>query len=154
MEIRPNPMTQETKERLERELSRAKDEVLAAGHRAGEAAKQGDLRENSGYELARDEQSAARAQVLMLKQSLLQPQIIEPRQETDHVEVGNKLTIQFEDGSQLDLTLLGSEDGGTKDSWLSCDTPIGQGVLGKKPGDEITLESGKIKILKVGPGDF
>ena len=147
-------MTKETKERLERELDEAKKEVVAAGRRAGEAAKQGDLRENSGYELAREEQAAAQAQVLMLKQSLLKPQIIEPRQETGTVGLGNKVTVQFEDGSQMSLNLLGSEDGATKDDWLSCDTPIGKGVLGKKAGDEVTLESGKIKILKVEPGDF
>ena len=154
MNIKPNPMTQETKERLERELGEAKKEVVAAGRRAGEAAKQGDLRENSGYELARDEQAAAQAQVLMLKQALLKPQIIEPRLETGTVGLGNKVTIQFEDGSQMDLTVLGSEDGATKDSWLSCDTPIGKGVLGKKAGDEVTLDSGKIRIIKVAPGDF
>lgn len=154
MIIKPNPMTQETKERLERELEGAKAEVVAAGRRAGEAAKQGDLRENSGYELAREEQAAAQAQVLMLKQSLLKPQIIEPRLETGTVGLGNKVTIQFEDGSQMPLTLLGSEDGATKDGWLSCDTPIGKEILGRSAGDEVTLDSGKIKLLKVEPGDF
>lgn len=154
MNIKPNPMTKETKERLERELAEAKKEVVAAGRRAGEAAKQGDLRENSGYELARDEQAAAQAQVLMLKQSLLKPQIIEPRQETATIGLGNKVTVQFEDGSQMSLTLLGSEDGATRDEWLSCDTPIGKEILGRSAGDEVTLESGRIKILKVEPGDF
>lgn len=154
MNIKPNPMTKETKERLERELAEAKKEVVAAGRRAGEAAKQGDLRENSGYELARDEQAAAQAQVLMLKQSLLKPQIIEPRLETGTAQLGNKVTVQFEDGSQMDLTLLGSEDGATKDSWLSCDTPIGKGILGRSAGDEVTLESGRIRLIKIEPGDF
>jgi|SRR5581483_815606 len=154
MEIKPNPMTRETKERLERELEETKAEVLASGHRIGEAAKQGDLRENSAYEMAREEQAAARAKVLFLKNSLLKPQIIEPRRETETVGIGNKVTVQFSDGSQLTLTLLGSEDGATRDEWLSCDTPIGKAILGKKAGDEVELESGRIKILAILPGDF
>lgn len=154
MEIKPNPMTQETRERLERELEETKAEVLAAGRRVGEAAKQGDLRENSAYEMAREEQAAARAKVLVLKNSLLKPQIITPRQETDTVGLGNKVTLQFDDGSEMTLTLLGTEDGATRDEWLSCDTPIGKGILGKKAGDSVTLESGTVKILKIEPGDF
>lgn len=147
-------MTELTKERLVRELAEARAEVIAAGRRAGEAAKHGDLRENSAYEQARDEQDLARVKVLELRRILLKPQLIHPRTETDTIDLGNKVTLQYDDGSTFALNVLGSEDGGTKDDWLSCETPLAKAIIGKKIGDVVTLESGKVTILKVEPGDF
>lgn len=147
-------MTEATRERLMRELEETKNEVVAAGRRAGEAATFGDLRENAAYEIARDEQSSARAKVIMLKQSLLRPQVIRPRKDSSTIDLGNKFILEFQDGSKIEMNLLGSEDGGTNENWLSCDTPIGKAIIGKTVGDEVNLESGKVKILKIEPGDF
>jgi len=154
MEIKPNPMTELTRERLMRELEEAKQEVVAAGRRAGEAASQGDLRENAAYDQARDEQTLARARVIFLKESLLKSYILHSRKETSTIDLGNKVTFEFQDGSKIEMNILGREDGGTNNNWLSYNTPLGQAVLGKCQGNEVNLESGKVKILKIEPGDF
>src|ERR1700716_3593840 len=103
MEIKQNSMTEITKERLIHELEESKHEVIAAGKRAGAAASHGDLRENSAYDQARDEQTLARARVLQLKQSLFQSQILHPRKETNTIDLGNKVTLEFQDGSKIEM---------------------------------------------------
>ena len=108
-----------------------------------DAASHGDLKENAEYHAAREEQS-----LIVRKIQLLQThspfQIIEYSEiETDKVGFGNKVTIREEGKDEAeDYYLLGPIES-ELDLYpliVTYKTPFAQAMIGKKIGENFTLE--------------
>ncbi|MDQ8187989.1 transcription elongation factor GreA [Pelagicoccus sp. SDUM812002] len=106
-----------------------------------EARELGDLKENSEYKMAKQDQ-----QILMSRRNLLEADIKRAQitdftsATTETVGIGNVVTLKDEkDGSEVTYTLLGAWDGDPENFVISYLTPLGKSMLGKRIGDEVSV---------------
>lgn len=106
------------------------------------AREHGDLKENSEYKMAKQDQ-----QVLMGKKTLLEKDLGRARitdfkeASNEQVSVGSVVTVRAGSG-QTTYTLLGVWDGNPDKNILSYKTPMGAALLGKKVGDTVKVKTG------------
>ena len=108
----------------------------------------GDLSENFEYHAAKNEQGLLERRIVMLRDRLDRAVIIdESQRSTDTVNVGSSVEIEDEHGERMQVEI--SSVGG-----VSPDSPVGRALLGRKVGDEVTVEaprgSWRARILSVG----
>ncbi len=106
-----------------------------------EARELGDLKENSEYKMAKQDQ-----QILMSRRNLLEADIKRSQitdftsATTETIGIGNIVTLKDEkDGTEVTYTLLGAWDGDPDNYIISYLTPLGKSMLGKRIGDEVTV---------------
>ena len=141
-------------EKLSAELEKLTGiERPALAGRLRDAIKMGDLSENADYIAAKEDQAFLEGRILEIEEILRQAVIIEKDAPTDQVSVGNKVTIVEEDGEPETYTLVGAQEADPRNGMISNESPIGDALLGKKTGDEVTVEtpSGQIvfSVLKI-----
>lgn len=150
------PMTIEGKEKLENELEELKttkrDEVV---ERIKIAREFGDLSENSEYESAREEQAFIEGRISTIENMLLHAEIIDHSQsDKDEVTFGKSVTfIELPDGEEETYTIVGKDEADPFAGKISNESPIAQALIGKKLGDEASIETPggdiKIKIIQI-----
>ncbi|MBQ2799007.1 MAG: transcription elongation factor GreA [Ruminiclostridium sp.] len=103
----------------------------------------GDLSENSEYDEAKNEQGIVEARIAEIEATLMNVRVLdEDELTTEHVSVGNKVILEsLDDGKVLKISLVGSKEVDVKEMKLSDESPIGKACIGKKLGEEITVEA-------------
>ena len=138
------PMTKEGKEKLEQELEYLKTvkrkEVV---ERIKIARGFGDLSENSEYDAAKDEQAFVESRIQMLENMIRNAVIIEEDKENpDVVSLGKSVTfIALPDGEEETYTIVGSAEADPFEGKISNDSPIAKSLLGRRVGDEVTVQT-------------
>jgi transcription elongation factor GreA len=141
-------LTQAQKEQLEAELAELEGPRRAEAVQAIATARGfGDLSENFEYHAAKNEQGLLERRILMLRDRLDRAVIIDESERTaDTVSVGSSVEIEDEQGEKMQVEI--SSVGG-----VSPDSPVGRALLGRKVGDEVTIEaprrSWRARILSV-----
>ena len=109
----------------------------------GVARSYGDLRENFEFKAAKQMQA-----VLMRRKSELEQMLHRARgtdfsnADTSQISIGTIITLrEAESGQEESYTVLGAWDGDPERHIISYQTAIGQSLLGKKPGDRVTLNT-------------
>jgi transcription elongation factor GreA len=121
----------------------------------GEAREQGDLRENAGYQYAREKQADVIRRMREIEDKLANVRLIEETDiAKDEVRIGAKVTLEdVTDKSQMTWTFVGQEESDPANGKLSVHSPLGEGLLGHKIGEtaEVALPIGKkkYKIIKI-----
>lgn len=155
-------MTRETYKRLleQKEEIRRKLRKTRAGLREA-AGGSGEWHDNFAFEQAQREVDQLVAQLLKYTKILQEPQFIEPNQNAEKVGIGNTVRLKFEgDNEEVEYTILGPEDYGTRPTWIPFTSPVAQAILGRERGEVISfnpqpqLDSIKLKIVEIKPGDF
>ena len=115
-----------------------------------EARDKGDLSENAEYDAAKEAQGIMEAKLSQLKGLISNARLIdETRVQTDEVQILNKVKIKnTKNNAVMTYTLVSDSEANLKEGKISVNTPIAQGLLGKKVGDvaEITVPQGKIAL--------
>jgi len=141
-------LTQAQKDQLESELAELegprRQEVVKA---IATARGFGDLSENFEYHAAKNEQGLLERRIRMLRDRLHRAVIVdESARATDTVGVGSSVEIEDEQGERMEVEI--SSVGG-----VSPDSPVGQALMGRKAGDEVTIAaprgSWRARILSV-----
>lgn len=138
------PMTKEGKEKLEQELEYLKTvkrkEVV---ERIKIARGFGDLSENSEYDAAKDEQAFVEARIQTLENMIRNAIIIEEDTENpDVVSLGKSVTfIELPDGEEETYTIVGSAEADPFEGKISNDSPIAKSLLGRRVGEEVTVQT-------------
>ena len=141
-------LTQAQKEQLEAELADLegprREEVVKA---IATARGFGDLSENFEYHAAKNEQGLLERRITMLRDRLQRSVVVdESARARDTVGVGATVEIEDEQGEKMQVEI--SSVGG-----VSPDSPVGRALMGRKVGDEVTIEaprgSWRAKILSV-----
>lgn len=133
--------------------SRGRHEVAAA---IAEARDKGDISENAEYEAAKDAQGMLELKISELEAVLAQARIIDETQlDTSKVVVLTKVKIRnLQNNKEIEYQLVSESEANLKKKKISVNSPIGEGLLGKKVGEvaEIQTPGGVIKfeILKIG----
>ncbi|HRI81799.1 MAG TPA: transcription elongation factor GreA [Opitutaceae bacterium] len=108
------------------------------------AREHGDLKENSEYKMAKQDQQVLMAQKTLLEKDLGRARVTDFKEATtDQVSVGTIVEVQnTTSGQNSRYTLLGAWDGDPDKNILSYKTPFGAALLGKKAGDTVTVKTG------------
>lgn len=118
----------------------------AISKQIAEARDKGDLSENAEYDAAKEAQGILEAKIASLKNLLANARLIdESAIGTDQVQIMNKVTIRNTKNNQkMTYTLVSENEANLKEGKIAVNTPIAQGLMGKKVGDvaEIKVPSG------------
>ncbi len=150
-------LTQEAYDALEAELAEREGPMRAEIVRLIELAREeGDLKENSGYHAAKDDQGKNEARIKQIQQLLAGAKIGKPSAEEDEVAHGKVVTVSFTALDMEETFLLASREEAAHASIevYSPTSPLGEAINGLRVGDSTsyTLPSGKsmdVKILSV-----
>jgi transcription elongation factor GreA len=144
------PMTREGYEKLKSDLDRmAHVEMIEVAKRIAAARELGDLSENAEYHAAREDQGMLQARIDALKDKLSRAYILDPSNlSTDTVAFGMRVRVMDLDANFEEEYILvspGEED--YENNKILTNSPIGQGLLGKKKGDvaEIKVPMGVLR---------
>lgn len=124
-------------EELEHLTTTGRDEVVA---RIAEARSHGDLKENSEYDTAKNDQGLMEARIRQLKHIIDHAEVLEVGV-SDVVTVGTVATVIDEDGDELDFFIAASENKVPDLLLASPDSPLGAALLGTRPGDDVDYEA-------------
>lgn len=149
-------MSQEGYDKMVAQLKHMESiERPAASAAIAEARDKGDLSENSEYDAAKEAQAMLEMKINKLKATLASAQIIDvSKLSKDTVQILATVEMQnVANGAHMKYTIVSESEANLKEGKISSRTPIAQGLLGKKIGDEvnITIPRGeiKLKIIKI-----
>ena len=134
-------LTQEAYDRLKAELDYLTGEGRIAIAKKIEAAREeGDLRENGGYHAAKEEQGKMEARIRQLTQLLRDARVGEPPAAQEGVAgAGMVVTVRFADGDEETFLIGSREEAAHSDiDVYSAQSPLGQALTGKRPGESVT----------------
>ncbi|MBM4762377.1 transcription elongation factor GreA [Bacillus sp. B15-48] len=138
------PMTLAGKQKLEQELEQLKTvkrkEVV---ERIKIARSFGDLSENSEYDSAKEEQAFVEGRITTLENMIRNAKIIkEDETSIDTVTLGRTVNfIELPDGEEESYSIVGSAEADPFEGKISNDSPIAKSLLGRKVGEEVTVQT-------------
>ncbi|MDR2436527.1 MAG: transcription elongation factor GreA [Endomicrobium sp.] len=147
-------LTREGKEKLIRELEELQKRKPLIQDEIARAREHGDLRENAEYHAAKEALTNLMRRIMELDSKISRAKIIEDQNiEPDKVFIGVTLTIQDEDGDDYEYTVVDLEEADPTANKISVQSPLVQGLLGRKAGETVEVElpvgKTKFKILKI-----
>lgn len=144
-------MSQEGYDKMLAELQRLESvERPKASAAIAEARDKGDLSENSEYDAAKEAQAHLEDKINQMKLAIQEAKIIDTsRLSTDSVQIMCKVEMtNLTTKAKMTYTIVSENEADLRAGKISIKTPIAQGLLGKKVGDEveITIPRGTIKL--------
>lgn len=144
-------MTQEGYKKLLEELNQLENvQRPAISRQIAEARDKGDLSENAEYDAAKEAQGMLEMKIAKLKESVANARFLDEKNlNTDTVQILNKVKIKnTSNGQAMTYMIVSESEANLKAGKLSINTPIAQGLLGKKVGDfvEVKVPSGLIRF--------
>ena len=106
-----------------------------------EARDKGDLSENAEYDAAKEAQGMLEMKINKLKQVIADAKIIdESKIGTDCVQILNRVELRnVKNGMKMAYTIVSESEANLKQGKISVNTPIAQGLLGKKVGEVVSI---------------
>ena len=144
-------MSQEGYENLVAELRRLESiERPKASAAIAEARDKGDLSENSEYDAAKEAQAHLEDKINKLKMAINEAKIVDTsRLSNEAVQILSKVQMtNLTTKAKMSYTIVSESEANLKEGKIAITTPIAQGLLNKKEGDEveITTPRGTIKL--------
>ncbi len=145
-------LTEDGVKKLQDELAELTDKGRKEIARALKEAKElGDLSENAGWDDAKERQVFIEGRIAEIDSILKQAKIIK-KTAGGVVDIGSTVHVELESGKQ-EFRIVGSTEADPSKGLISNESPIGQALLGCKPGDEVEIEvpAGTItyKVIKI-----
>jgi transcription elongation factor GreA len=137
------PVTREGYEALKKELENLKRVERPQNIKAIEEARaHGDLSENAEFAAAKDRQGFIEGRIGELGFKLANADIINPDNlPKDRAVFGHRVLLENVDtGEDVEYQLVGPDESDIERGRISISSPLGRAIIGKKPGDELTLE--------------
>jgi len=136
------PVTKEGYEALKKELQNLKRVERPQNIKAIEEARaHGDLSENAEFDAAKERQGFIEGRINELGYKLATADIILTENlPKDRAVFGSKVLLEnIDSGEEVEYRLVGPEESDIKEGRISVSSPLGRAILGKKPGDELSL---------------
>jgi transcription elongation factor GreA len=115
-----------------------------------EARDKGDLSENAEYDAAKEAQGHLEARIAKLEELHSKARVIDTSQlDTSSVHLLTKVTIKnTANNTEMTYSIVPEAEADLKLKKISVSSPIGQGLLGKNPGEiaEIEVPNGIMKF--------
>ena len=136
-------MSQEGYDKMIAELTRLESvERPKASAAIAEARDKGDLSENSEYEAAKEAQAHLEDKINRLKLAISEAKIVDvSRLSSDAVQILSKVEMtNLTTKSKMSYTIVSENEADLRAGKISIKTPIAQGLLNKKVGDEVEIK--------------
>ena len=136
------PLTKDGEKKLQEELKSLKIERPKISKAIAEAREHGDLKENAEYHAAREQQGLVEAKIKDIEFKLSNSEIIDNKttDKKNHIIFGCTVELlNINDNSKVKYQIVGDEEADLTKNKISFNSPIGQGLINKKVGDEITI---------------
>jgi transcription elongation factor GreA len=115
-----------------------------------EARDKGDLSENAEYDAAKEAQGILEAKINKLKSDISDAKIIDTSKlKNDTIQILSKVELKnVKNKMKMEYTIVPEQEANLKLGKISVNTPIAQGLIGKKVGDvvEIQIPKGTITL--------
>jgi transcription elongation factor GreA len=113
----------------------------------------GDLKENSEYHDAKNDQAHLETKIQRLREKIQGAVVVEETDEGagDVVGFGSTVVVRDEDGKEQTWRIVSSHDAAPREGRLSAESPMATALLGRAPGDRtaVTLPKGKRTLTVV-----
>lgn len=152
-------LTKEGLEKLQAELDDlkyVKRKELAA--RIKLAISYGDLKENSEYHSAKDDQAFMETRILVLEKMLRNARVVGDGEfDQSSVHVGAVVVLNdIEFGDKIEYRIVGPAEADVTDGKISYESPLGKELIGKRAGDIVSVEAPvgivKYELLEIKAG--
>ena len=146
-----NYMSKEGFDRLVNQLDELKvDGRKKAAQAIAEAREKGDLSENAEYDAAKDAQGMLEIKINELEKMLANARVLDlDKINTSVVSILTSVTIKnLKTGLNFTYKIVSESEADLKQKKISVSSPMGKGLLGKKPGDiaKITTPAGQMEF--------
>jgi transcription elongation factor GreA len=146
-----NYMTKEGYDKLAAQLNDLKtNERKKAAQAIAEAREKGDLSENAEYDAAKDAQGMLEMKINELEKMFANARILDQSAiNTSVASILTNVTIKnIKNGARFTYKLVSESEADLKNKMISVNSPIGKGLLGKKPGDiaNISTPAGQMEF--------
>ncbi|MGD9040852.1 MAG: transcription elongation factor GreA [Desulfobacteraceae bacterium] len=138
------PITKEGLEKLRTELNRLESVEKPQNIKAIEEARgHGDLSENAEYHAAKERQSFLEGKINDLKAIIGKSEVLEVESgPTDRIVFGRTVRLyNLQTDEEITYQLLGPYESDPEDGKISVTSPLGQALVGKEAGDEISVRT-------------
>ncbi|MFI4846935.1 MAG: transcription elongation factor GreA [Candidatus Makana argininalis] len=140
-----NPITLRGIEKLKEELEYLKNfkrkEIINS---IINARKHGDLKENSEYHSAKEQQSFCEFRIKEIENTLINSYIIDITKITkkNYIIFGSTVTIKYKNSKEKKkYKIVGKDESDFKKNLISIHSPIARSLIGKKNGDNIKIKT-------------
>lgn len=137
-------MTQEGYDKLQAELEDLKTRGRQDAAKAiAEAREKGDLSENAEYDAAKDAQGMLEMKINELEKAMASAQVIDSSSvDTSRVSILCKVKIKnLKMGREMQYQIVAEAEANVREKKISVDSPIGQGLIGKKKGEIAKIQT-------------
>lgn len=114
--------------------------------RLSNARSQGDLKENSDYQNAREELEFLEGRIDELTEVINNAKVVNDSVNNNSVGVGTKVTVRV-NGIKNTFEIVGEWEADMKNKKISHTSPLGSSLVGKKVGEKIEVQAPVGKIL-------
>ncbi|MBU5348675.1 transcription elongation factor GreA [Paenibacillus lautus] len=137
-------LTQEGYDKLQEELDDlkyVKRKELA--ERIKLAISYGDLKENSEYHSAKNDQAFMETRIIILEKTLNNARIVDANQVSSKtVNVGSNVVLNdIEFAEKLEYQVVGPAEADVLNNKVSYESPLGKALMGKAVGDQVNVEA-------------
>ena len=139
------PLTKEGEISIKEKLSELKfKERPQISQAIAEASAHGDLKENAEYHAAKELQGLIEAKISEMENAIANAQIIDVKEipETGRVVFGSTVKLyDINDKHEVVYKIVGNLESDPEKGYISIDTPIAKGLVGKFVDDEVSVKT-------------
>ena len=151
MEVMAEKVTKKAHEKMKAKLKEFKDKRPKISKTIGEAREHGDLKENSAYHAAKEEQGLNEMRIRDLEARIENAMVVKESDMTksDTVRLNSTVKIKaLDSGDEMVYTIVPEIESDVLEGKISTDSPIGGAVFGAKKGEvvEADLPRGEVKF--------
>ena len=134
-------LSQERHTQLQEELQRLRGEVPQIRETIRLARSDGDVRENAPLDAAREQQQLVERRIRQLENDLARVEIVDAANaDTEKGSIGSRVTLHdMATEQQRSFTLVDVREADVSAGKISTVSPIGQALMGRGVGDELTI---------------
>ncbi len=101
----------------------------------------GDLKENSEYHDAKNDQAHLETKIARLREKISGAVIVQeaPAGAGEVVSFGSTVVVRDEDGVEQTWRIVSSHDAAPREGRLSAESPVAVALLGRAPGDQAAV---------------
>ena len=139
------PLTKEGEISIKEKLSELKfKERPQISQAIAEARAHGDLKETAEYHAAKELQGLIEAKISEMENAIANAQIIDVKEipETGRVVFGSTVKLyDIDDKHEVIYKIVGNLESDPEKGYISIDTPIAKGLVGKFVDDEVSVQT-------------
>jgi transcription elongation factor GreA len=100
----------------------------------------GDLKENSEYHDAKNDQAHLETKIAKLRERISSAVIVEQKDAADGaVGFGSTVVVRDEQGGERTWQIVSSHDAAPAEGKISAESPVARALLGRRAGEQLTV---------------